>query len=325
MITLDRIKIIAPLECVTITRQEAFEVTIKNDAIISMSYTQTSPCKLYVEVDYKECETVIEFSGKILMDAYPELINKDNIGRCFDHINRMGFCRVDVDMVLEYGKVCSMDVTKDVPCTDVAALSEWLRTHIVNHRKYLARNIGGNLTIEKNVRTKAYRRRLTVYDKEKELRRADNQDFMASLTDPECLLSYFKGRIRFEYNLNTKQSIRQVLNIGDTTINSILGSDARPIYDFVNDVISEDREADSACLSWTDRKNLALLRDCNMDLSKVETEIRTYASKGSHLSQMIKPYRELWSRINGKRSEFKTNLLGLLLETTIMLPLLLVW
>ena len=59
-------------------------------------------------------------------------------------------------------------------------------------------------------------------------------------------------------NLNTKQSIRQVLNIGDTTIHSILDSDARPIYDFVNDVISEDREADSACLSWTDRKNLAL-------------------------------------------------------------------
>ena len=313
------------MECVTITRQEAFEVTIKNDAIISMSYTQTSPCKLYVEVDYKECETVIEFTGKILMDAYPELINKDNIGRCFDHINRMGFCRVDVDMVLEYGKVCSMDVTKDVPCTDVAALSEWLRTHIINHRKYLARNISGNLTIEKNVRTKAYKRRLTVYDKEKELRRADNQDFIDILTDPEGLLSYFKGKIRFEYNLNTKQSIRQVLNIGDTTIHSILDSDARPIYDFVNDVISEDREADSACLSWTDRKNLALLRDCDMDLSKVETEIRTYASKGSHLSQMIKPYRELWSRINGKRSEFKTNLLGLLLETTIMLPLLLVW
>ena len=324
MITLDRIKIIAPLGCVAIIRQEAFEVKTKNNAIISMSYTQTSPCKLYVEVDYKEQETVIEFTGKILMDAYPELINKDNITRCFDHINRIGFCRVDVDMVLEYGKVCSMDVTKDVPCTDVATLSEWLRTHIINHRKYLARNISGNLTIEKNVRTKAYKRRLTVYDKEKESRRADNQDFIDILTDPEGLLSYFKGKIRFEYNLNTKQSIRQVLKIKDTTINAVLDSDASPIYDFVNDVISEDVEADSACLSWTDRKNLALLRDCDMDLSKVEAEIRTYASKGSHLSQIIKQYKELWSRLNGKKTEFKTSLLGLLLEI-IMLPLLLVW
>ena len=171
-----------------------------------------------------------------------------------------------------------MDITKDVPCTDVATLSEWLRTHIVNHRKYLARNIGGNLTIEKNVRTKAYKRRLTVYDKEKELRRSDNQDFIDMLTDPEGLLSYFKGKIRFEYNLNTQQSIRQVLNIRDTDITAILDSDASPIYDFIDAVISEDREA----------------------------EIRTYASKGSHLSQMIKPYRELWSRINGKRSDFKS-------------------
>lgn len=172
----------------------------------------------------------------------------------------MGFCLVDADMVLTSGRICSMDITKDVPCTDVATLSEWLRTHIVNHRKYLARNIGGNLTIEKNVRTKAYKRRLTVYDKEKELRRSDNQDFIDMLIDPEGLLSYFKGKIRFEYNLNTQQSIRQVLNIRDTDITAILDSDASPIYDFIDAVISEDREA----------------------------EIRTYASKGSHLSQMIK-------------------------------------
>lgn len=61
-----------------------------------------------------------------------------------------------------------------------------------------------------------------------------------------------------------------------------------------------------------------------MDLSKVEAEIRTYASKNSHLSQMIRPYKELWSRLNGKRYEFKAGLLGMLLET-IMFPLLLVW
>lgn len=105
----------------------------------------------------------------------------------------------------------------------------------------------------------------------------------------------------------------------------ILDSDVNPIRDFINDVVSEDAEADSACLTWTDRKNLAMLRDCDMDLSKVEAEIRTCASKGSHLSQIIKPYKELWSRLNGKKSEFKANLLGLLLETTIIFPLLLVW
>ena len=104
----------------------------------------------------------------------------------------------------------------------------------------------------------------------------------------------------------------------------ILDSDVNPIRDFINDVVSEDAEADSACLTWTDRKNLAMLRDCDMDLSKVEAEIRTYASKGSHLSQIIKPYKELWSRLNGKKSEFKANLLGLLLETTIIFPLLFV-
>ena len=310
---------------VTAIRQDAFETKMKDYTVMSKSYTQTSPCKLYVEIDYKEKEVVIEFTGKLLGDHYPELINRHNIKDCFARIDSMGFCRIDVDMVTEYGRVCSVDITKDVPCMDVATLSEWIRAHVINHRKYLARNISGNLTIEKNVRTKAYKRRLTIYDKEKELRRADNRDFMASLTDPASLLSYFKGKIRFEYNLNSMQSIRQVLNIRDTTINAILDSVVNPIRDFINDVVSEDAEADSACLTWTDRKNLALLRDCDMDLSKVEAEIRTYASKGSHLSQIIKPYKELWSRLNDKRSEYKAKLLELLLEVTIICPLLLIW
>ena len=70
-------------------------------------------------------------------------------------------------------------------------------THIVNHRKYFARNISCNLSIEKNVRTKEYKRRLTVYDKEKELRRSDNQDFIDILTDPEGLLGMLLETIMF--------------------------------------------------------------------------------------------------------------------------------
>lgn len=324
MLTLDKIKIIAPVECITILNQGMLESRMKNGTLVSLSYTQTKPYMLYVEVNYKSNEAIVEFSGKILLDSYPELININNIKDCFNRINGIGFCQIDVEMIRKYGRVCVVDITKDIQYTDVFSLSEWLRTHIINHRKYLARNISGNLIIEKNVKTKAYKRRLVVYDKGKELHRAENQEFISSLTDPDGLLSYFNGRIRFEYNLNSCQSIRQVLNISDTTIDNILNSNESPIKDFLNEVVAEDTEADSVCLSWTDRKNLAVLRDCEMDLAKVAAEIRTYASQGSHLSQMIKPYRELLSRLGGKSSRgFKTKLLGLLLETTIIFPLIL--
>lgn len=322
MITLDKMKIIAPLECVTVIRQEAFESKIRNGVTISTSYTQTKPYMLYLEIDYEEQESVIEFSGKILGDRYPELINTDNIRECFEHINNMGLCQLNVDMILEYGRVCVIDITKDVHYADAANLSEWLRTHIVNHRKYLARNVSGNLIIEKNVKTRAYKRRLTVYDKEKEMQRADNQEFMASITDPARMLAHFNGKIRFEYNLNSMSAIRKVLKISDTSIHDIFSSAASPIYDFVNGIIVEDKGADSTLLSWSDRKKLAFLRDCDMDMPKVEAEIRKYVS-GSHQLRTIGQYRELLSRLNEKGRDLKKTLLGLLLESIIIFPLLL--
>ena len=321
MITLDRIKIIAPLGCVAIIRQEAFEVKTKNNAIISMSYTQTSPCKLYVEVDYKEQETVIEFTGKRLMDAYPELINSNNIRKCFNNINSLGFCHINTDLVLEHGRICSIDVTKDIEHPDAAGLSEWVRTNINNHRKYLVRDIKGNLVIEKNVKTRGCKRRLTIYDKGKELRLAENRDFLDLLSDADALLDYFKNKVRFEMNLNSKQAIRSTLNIEDTSISEILNSDKNPIYDFVNEVTGESVYL---CCSLKERKDLAFLNDCGMDIKTVEYEIRKYASKGTHISQAIKPYKALLSKIQNKGQNFKGALLGLLLEI-IMLPLLLVW
>lgn len=74
------------MECVIILREDAFDVKTKNNAVLSMSYTQTSPYKLYVEVDCKEKEAIIEFTGKILLDDYPKLINIDNISECFNNM-----------------------------------------------------------------------------------------------------------------------------------------------------------------------------------------------------------------------------------------------
>lgn len=325
MISLDKIKIVAPLKAVTIVDESKFEVRVKKNTEVSKSFTLTTPFQLYVEVDYEEGESVIEFTGKILLDRYPQLINRENFDLCLDTINNMGFCAIDKDVIRKYGRACVVDVTKDVRLQDASGLSEWLRINISNHRKYLARHIGSNLVIEKNVKTRGYKRRLTVYDKEKELQRAENRDFISCLHDQDSLLSYFKGKVRFEFNLNSRQAIRETLNIEDTSIDEILNSEANPIYNFINDVIVEEAEEVPANLSLTDRKNLAFLRDCDMDMAKVEAEIRKYASKGTHISQVLKPYKVLMSRLGNKGNYYKRSLLGLLLETTVIFPLLLIW
>lgn len=325
MISLDKIKIVAPLKAVTIVDESKFEIRVKRGVEASKSYTQTTPFLLYVEVDYVKGESVLDFTGKILLDKYPQLINAETFNLCIDMINNMGFCAIDKDVIRKYGRACVVDVTKDVRLQDASGLSEWLRINISNHRKYLARHIGSNLVIEKNVRTRGYKRRLTVYDKEKELQRAENRDFISCLHDQDSLLSYFKGKVRFEFNLNSRQAIRETLNIEDTSIDEILNSEANPIYNFLNDVVVEENEEAPANLSLTDRKNLAFLRDCDMDMAKVEAEIRKYASKSTHISQVLKPYKALMSRLGNKGNYYKRSLLGLLLETTVIFPLLLIW
>ena len=114
MITLDKIKIVAPLNSIAVVDDNKFECKVRKGAVTSRSYTQVVPFQLYVEQDYEDKESILEFTGKILSDKYPDLINSENFDLCIDRINGMGFCLIDKNMIREYGRACVVDVTKDV-------------------------------------------------------------------------------------------------------------------------------------------------------------------------------------------------------------------
>ena len=321
MITLDKIKIIAPIDCIRISDYSCFKTQIKDDEIKSYSYTQQTPFLLYVEQDIEEQETVIEFTGKILMNDYPRLISRNDIEQCFRSINQMGFCNIDFDKIWNDGQVYKIDVSKDIAVEDCHKLTEYLRTHLSNNRKYQSRIISGNLILEKNVTTKALKRRLTIYDKWKELQRAENREFLSHLNNADNVIEYFKGKIRFELNLNSMEAIRKSLNIKDTSLANVLSSEANPIWDFVNAAISED-ETSSVCNSLKERKDLAFLRDCDMDIVKVEAELRAYASPKTHISQLVNPYIKLLDKLNGVSNvNRKKSLHKLLLEVIVIVIL----
>ena len=319
MISLDKIKIIAPIESIRSMKEEYFKVEIKNSEVVSYSFTQTTPFLLYIKKDIEEQEAAFEFTGKILLDDYPMLISKDTFKKCLEHIGQMGICDIDFDCIINQGEVCKIDITKDIPLDDCPKVSEYLRTHLTNNKKYLSRSEAGNLIIEKNVKTKGCKRRLTIYDKQKEINKACNKDFLSALNDSNKLLDYFHGKARFELNLNSKEAIRKCLNIPETTLYNVLESTANPILEFIEDVIQDDGQV-ANCSSLTERKNLAFLRDCDMDIKKVEAEIRTYASKGTHISQALKPYRQLLDKLNnnGQSPRIKSNLCKLLAEILII-------
>lgn len=191
MIKFDKIKIVSSIENVKSLNEDVFENKVKDGGIVEQRYTMMSPYYLYIETDYREQELILEFTGKILKDDYKDLIHVNNIHTCLSNINDLGLCDLNIGGILADGEIVKADVCLDVDYPDCKALTKSLRANVANFNKYFARTIGDNFVIEKNVQTKGYKRRLTIYDKAKEIQKAGNRGLLSTLDNPQLLLDYF--------------------------------------------------------------------------------------------------------------------------------------
>lgn len=319
MLKIDKIKIVSNIQNISNINEDKFTTIIKDGCITERKFTSLSPYLLYIEADLQEQELVIEFSSKILHNNYLHSINRLNIRECLHNINVLGLCDLDINSIIEDGGVVKVDVCKDIDYNDCKGLCKSIRSSISNYRAYTAKLNGTNLSIDKNVTTKGLKRRLIIYDKARELTKAENRKFIESLTDSESLLNYFNGKIRFEMNLNSKEQIRQCLKVTDTSIDAVLNSEADPIWDFLSEAL-DDGEISSRSRSLTEFKNILLLQYCNNDLAKVEAVVREHCSPNTHISQVMKPYRELLSKATEQpSSSVKDTLRKLLTEIVILI------
>ena len=78
--------------------------------------------------------------------------------------------------------------------------------------------------LENSADTPRHRKRLTIYNKEQELKLVGNKDFLNLLSNRKVLLNYFKSKIRFEFNINTKTQIRTFLKISTNSLNAENGA-----------------------------------------------------------------------------------------------------
>lgn len=320
MIKLDKIKIVSSIDYIKIIDENRFDIYCKENDIVSYKFTQIQPYLLYVEANIKNQELIVEFTGKLLKDDYPSLINIDNIKDCLLSINELGFSLLDVDNILISGEVVKVDVTQDVPYPDCGELTKMIQANISNFRKYLPRIINRNFTIEKNVVTKSYKCRLTVYDKNKELKRVENKLFLSQLLDKQKLLNYFEGKVRFEMNLNSKEQIRKALHITDLSVDSVLSANVNPIWEFLDQILVDADSIDitAKCDDLKELQRGALLQVCDYDIKKVEAQLRLHSSPNTHISQTLKPFRELLKKINNTPTlPLKQTLQSLLLEIMI--------
>ena len=223
-----------------------------------------------------------------MLGDYPKLISEETIEQCFLNINALGFCKFDIDKMME-SDVVSCDVTKDIECDDVPQLCTYIKSHIRNYNSYSCKlHPTKNLTIEKNVITRKCKKRMIIYDKGEEMSNASNRDYVRD----NHLEGVFDGKCRFELNLNSKKQIRESLNVSDTSLRSVLSASANPIANFVEAFMAKD----DGGIEISDRKSymtMLVLKDNDFDIEKVEAKMRTLYKRGTKFSEVMKPYRDM--------------------------------
>lgn len=293
MITFDKVKLVASIDTIQEFDENQFEMTVKNGKT-TYKYYQETPYLLVIKIDYVEHEVVIEFTGKVLGKDYPKLISSATIRQCFQNINESGIIKLDIDAMMD-ADVVKCDVTKDVHSNNVPELTNYVRQHISSYHRFVCRKLrNNNLVVEKNVITRKMKKRMTIYDKGKEMQKVENQRFVEAYG----LEGAFDGVCRFEMNLNSKEQIRQALGTRNTKLQAVLSSDANPIADFLDEVI----ETPKTPMAMTDKKSyitMLVLKDCDYDLEKVEAKMRQlYPRRGTSFSTIMQPYRQMMEQIN---------------------------
>lgn len=296
-----------------------FDTIISDDIITAYKYQQTTPYSLYIEKDLMDDELVIEFTGKILGARYTELINQTNIRQCLDNINALGLCSLNTDAILKEGEVVKADVTIDAEYPDLPSLTTEIQSCVKNNERYNAYKEGDNFIVEKKVKTKNRKLRLTIYDKEKEMNLSENKRWLYSFghAAADRMMNYFKGKVRFEMNLNSIKAIKDSLQLRDNSLTSVMSSDYNPIMPFLDKVLLDNAEARTA-KTMGDMARIALMEKYNYDLKAIERlakEIRDRNNKSTNLSQTLKPYHELYNALHAnKQTSLKERLKGVLLE-----------
>ncbi|MEE1069301.1 MAG: hypothetical protein U0K81_02375 [Paludibacteraceae bacterium] len=304
MLTFDKLKIVVKsTDFIDNLNLNKFQTIVQDGVVTQYRYQQTTPYILYIEKDLVDNELVIEFTGKILGVQYPELINQTTIRQCFDTINALGICTMDVDSILTFGNVVKADVTKDIEYNDIASLSKELLSCIKNNERYNATCESGNFIVEKKVKTSNRKMRLTIYDKEKEMSLAENQRWLQSLgyAEAEQVTDYFRKKIRFELNLTSIKALKDNLSISDTSLSTVLGAETNPIMPFLDKVLVDNAEARVA-KSVRDIERLAFMEKLGYDLKAIERAILPIKSPKTNLSQVMKPYHLLYNALNANTS-----------------------
>ena len=288
-------KLICPLDVVENISERDFQTIVRDGLLTSYKYHQDTPFYLLIRKDFIHNESVIEFTGKILLDRYPELINRDNIRYCIEQINRLGICEIDTERLLQTAKVAKCDVTKDVTSTEIKEIITQTKQNLTNYDKWEVEKYPNGICLRNKVTTDRYKKRVCIYDKGKELKQQTNSSFLLSLHQSQTLLDYFQDKVRFELNIGTMVQVKRLLKIGDNSLVEVLNSTANPLLSVIDEALKKYTDSRQHT-DFKDYVNSLILADNHNDLAELEAKIRALTPKGTVIKRKMQPYRDYFNR-----------------------------
>ena len=295
MITFDKLKLICSLDVVENINERDFQTIVMDGDITSYKYQQDQPFNLLIRKDFLHNESVIEFTGKILLDRYPELINRDNIRYCIEQINALGICRIDIDRLLLTANVAKCDVTRDITSTEIKEIITQTKQNLTNYDKWEVEKYPNGICLRNKVTTDRYKKRIVIYEKGKELKQQTNSSFLLSLQQSERLLGYFQDKVRFELNIGTMAQVKRLLKIDDNSLIEVLNSTANPILSVIDEALKKHTDS-RQFTDYKDYVNSLILADNHNDLAELEAKIRALTPKGTVIKRKMQPYRDYFNR-----------------------------
>ena len=309
MITFDKIKLVTKLEYLKITDINIFEKreSAKNKST-TFVFNQSKPYSLFIHLTPDLNKAVIEFTGKILLDNYVQLISFETINQCLLNINYLGFCRLQIENIINDSEVVKCDITKDIELIFKSDIKKVLISQLSNQKKYITRKYSTTgYTVTKDVKTKKSQLRLSLYDKYREMQKADNSEYLKYISEPEAVMDYFRNKYRIEVNLITKEQIRKYLRIADNTLVNALKSNSNPLKEIFNQIFEcnlKDITGEPKTRNLYDYESLTQLKDglivkaCDNDLNKVHNVLDHYLATNTNKRKYNARFRKLLNESN---------------------------
>lgn len=298
LITFDRIKIKSNYKYLLDTKVKFNEMFHsrsgeKTGLFYSSKDDINIPYNLYIAVSYVKQTLTLEFSSKILKENYPDLISRDTIKKCLTNINQLNICNIDVDSILSNGVVTSVDITYDADLILNDNLLDALNSQVNNYRRFKWTHYNNEgITFTKDVKSKDCTETITLYNKEKEICTSHNKNFLNSLSQPQQIMDYFKGKTRFEITLDTPKKIMNYLNLTDTKIFSVLNSDTNPILILFDKIFNNSvTNISNATFDNYEEWSMKIILDSyNGDLKRLEQDVRYKFSSRSGATKRMKKF-----------------------------------